>query len=355
MGRITDLWYRRAGDDTRRFVRRILFASLAMMGIAACSFNDDSTYLDLSTGTSTTSSGLSAPTTWHEPPTLPANRFVKGRGHGLDATDFANRVIAEAQPTSIEAPPTSTTPTTATQDGATRPAIITATTTSPEASTTSTTGAEAPAGSTTTSEAVKETTTTTSPGTGLDKSGRTLATAKLTMYWVTLEADFSGAADTTIRTCGGEALATVPRDFAKAARLESTGRLNDGRTVYAALECGCSSGYSCFSLRDPKKYPWGIGSRNNALIPFRSVATDPSVIKGGTVMYSPELDGMKLPDGSSTHDGCVRADDTGGAIKGARVDWFVALKVYANDFYDIGLPNSLTLIGDVSACQYLDQ
>ena len=42
----------------------------------------------------------------------------------------------------------------------------------------------------------------------------------------------------------------------------------------------------------------------------------------GEPLYIPEFDGMVLPDGS-IHDGCVRADDTGGGIKGRKLDFFV--------------------------------
>ena len=58
------------------------------------------------------------------------------------------------------------------------------------------------------------------------------------------------------------------------------------------------------------------------LIPFKSVAVDPRLIQLGEPLYIPEFDGMVLPDGS-IHDGCVRADDTGGGIKGRKMDFFV--------------------------------
>ena len=58
------------------------------------------------------------------------------------------------------------------------------------------------------------------------------------------------------------------------------------------------------------------------LIPFKSVAVDTRVIQIGEPLYIPEFDGMRLPDGS-IHDGCVRATDTGGGIKGRKMDFFV--------------------------------
>ncbi|MEP6866837.1 MAG: 3D domain-containing protein, partial [Deltaproteobacteria bacterium] len=58
------------------------------------------------------------------------------------------------------------------------------------------------------------------------------------------------------------------------------------------------------------------------LIPFKSVAIDPRLVPIGEPLYIPEFDGMVLPDGS-IHDGCVRADDTGGGIKKRKMDFFV--------------------------------
>ena len=49
---------------------------------------------------------------------------------------------------------------------------------------------------------------------------------------------------------------------------------------------------------------------------------DRKLVPIGETLYAPELDGMVLPDGS-VHDGCLRADDTGGAIKHRLMDFFV--------------------------------
>ena len=80
---------------------------------------------------------------------------------------------------------------------------------------------------------------------------------------------------------------------------------------------------------------------------------DPRVIPIGEPLYIPEFDGMILPDGS-IHDGCVRADDTGGGIKGRKMDFFVV--TYGNfRFLLESLLNVTWITPHVEAprCQYL--
>lgn len=184
--------------------------------------------------------------------------------------------------------------------------------------------------------------------TGPDTSGTELGTADLTYYWVAFEGDYDGPADTVIGTCDATPIATVAYDFAVAARLEGTGRLLDERMIN--IDCPCDGGFDCFVELDQDLYPWGMGSASNPLVPFVSVATDTSVISHGTVMYSPELAGLELPGDFGVHDGCVRADDVGGAIVGWHIDWFVGLR----DHYltlDPEVPEQVTLYGDVPACE----
>lgn len=187
---------------------------------------------------------------------------------------------------------------------------------------------------------------------GSDTSGTLLGSAELTYYWVAFEGDYDGPADTTIGTCDSTAIAMVPHDFAVAARLEGTGRLNDDRMIN--IDCPCGGAFDCFVELDPDLFPWGLGSADNPLVPFVSVATDTSVIPFGTVLYSPELDGLMLPDTWGVHDGCLRADDVGGAIIDWHVDWFVGLK----DHYlvvDPEVPEQIFLYTDVPACsEYSD-
>ena len=87
----------------------------------------------------------------------------------------------------------------------------------------------------------------------------------------------------------------------------------------------------------------------------KSVAVDPRLIPIGEPLYIPEFDGMILPNGA-VHDGCVRADDTGGGIKKRKTDFFVVS--YANFRY---LLNELWGVSwitphiEAPRCEYLRQ
>ena len=56
-------------------------------------------------------------------------------------------------------------------------------------------------------------------------------------------------------------------------------------------------------------------------VAMRTVATDPRVIPRRTRLFIRETVGMRMPDGTR-HDGYWYASDTGGAVKGAKVDLY---------------------------------
>ena len=119
---------------------------------------------------------------------------------------------------------------------------------------------------------------------------------RVTYYWVAYEGDYlCTVADTDLGTCSGDVIATVCPEFAEAARLEGTARLVDGRMINIGA-CSCAGGFDCFIVLDTDLYPWGMGNRSNPLVPFVSVATDTDVIVSGTILYSPEIDGVALPE-----------------------------------------------------------
>jgi hypothetical protein len=169
----------------------------------------------------------------------------------------------------------------------------------------------------------------------------------LRMYWLALESDYDdpeggdvprkggiatvpAASWVELYTLAGFFFARVPERFAWSLRLEGSGLMKDGRIInYTGVclkkekRCTCPYGYgTCFEQLDVREHPFGRGAGFRPLVPFKSVAVDPKVIPIGEPLYLPEFDGLVLPDGS-IHDGCVRADDTGGGIKGKKMDFFV--------------------------------
>ncbi len=74
--------------------------------------------------------------------------------------------------------------------------------------------------------------------------------------------------------------------------------------------------------------PFGLGTADYKLVPFRTIAVDPEFIPLGSVLYIPGLRGVsiELPNGMMvTHDGYVFAADVGGAIDGNHIDFFTGI------------------------------
>lgn len=166
------------------------------------------------------------------------------------------------------------------------------------------------------------------PDAGRPPAGAVRGTFELTYYWVTAEADFPGTASETLYQPGCSALATVTPAFAESLDTEGTGRLLDGRLVNVTGSCGCAHS-PCYAETGPE-HPWGIGVQDRPLVPYRSLAVDRAVIPYGTSLWIEELDGVTVPGdppwGGFVHDGCLQAVDTGGAIDGLHLDWFVGLR-----------------------------
>ncbi len=126
------------------------------------------------------------------------------------------------------------------------------------------------------------------------------------------------------RSC--EPISEVSKEFAAQLALQGTGKLKDGRVVNVWGQCDC--GHSpCFKVTSSK---WGTAGNGRPLQPYRTVAVDPKVIKLGTLLYVPLLEGRTMPGrapwGGFVHDGCVVADDVGGGIKDRQLDLFVGRK-----------------------------
>lgn len=74
------------------------------------------------------------------------------------------------------------------------------------------------------------------------------------------------------------------------------------------------------------KAPYGNGVGGHQLVPFRSIAVDPSQIAIGSLLYIPQARGtaITLPSGQQlVHDGYFYAVDVGNAIRGNHIDTFI--------------------------------
>ena len=116
--------------------------------------------------------------------------------------------------------------------------------------------------------------------------------------------------------------------------MEGTGFINGKTYNYAGttwkykVRCQHSpSGKVKFHVTN---FPYGVGNKNNALVPFYSIACDQSKFKFGQEFYIPEAVGTLLPNGVK-HDGYFRCDDVGGLIKENHIDVFIG-KATKNPF-----------------------
>ena len=127
---------------------------------------------------------------------------------------------------------------------------------------------------------------------------------------------------------GCKEISKVSPEFAFQLTVQGSGKLRDGRLLSVSGRCNCEHS-PCFNVTN---HPWGTSGLSHPLQPFRTVAVDPKVVRLGSLLYIPALEGRTMPGrqpwGGYVHDGCVLADDTGGHIEGKRLDLFVGRKAY---------------------------
>lgn len=127
---------------------------------------------------------------------------------------------------------------------------------------------------------------------------------------------------------GCEPIQEVTKEFAAALEMQGTGKLRDGRVLNIWGACNCER-TPCFKVTENQ---WGTAGSGHPLQPFRTVAVDPKVVKIGSLLHVPLLEGRLMPGrapwGGFVHDGCVVADDTGGGINDNQLDLFVGRKAY---------------------------
>lgn len=176
---------------------------------------------------------------------------------------------------------------------------------------------------------------------------------KMTYYWLAYESEYANEPEEIdIYTKDGFLIGRFPRVFVFELKLEGTGVLRDGRILNYDRPCPYGIG-TCFKELDRREHPAGKGAGQRALVPFRSVAIDPRFVPLGTPLYIPELRGLPLPalapgQVEERHDGCVRADDTGGGIRRREVDLFVGS-------YPLYRAAEMWLLGDGKITPYLEE
>ena len=116
---------------------------------------------------------------------------------------------------------------------------------------------------------------------------------------------------------------SAPLDYDKVCFLQMQGSGMVDKTMYswggrnAVSKHSCAKWGSTYARSNVTRFKvdsvsHSIGSFNNVLVPFRSVAC-PRQFADRTRIYVPKAKGTKLPDGS-IHDGIFSCDDRGGAI-----------------------------------------
>ncbi len=182
----------------------------------------------------------------------------------------------------------------------------------------------------------------------------------LRFYWLAREEDFDEPDEiehadpdaVDLYTRDGQYLGAYPTEYVWHLRMEGSGLLTDGRVLNYAGSCRYGTG-TCYEQLDVNTHPFGRGAARRPLVPFKSVAVDPRLVAIGEPLYIPEFDGVLLPDGS-VHDGCVRADDTGGGIKLRKLDFFVV--TYGNFRFllqELWGVNWITPQVEAPRCEYL--
>jgi 3D (Asp-Asp-Asp) domain-containing protein len=98
----------------------------------------------------------------------------------------------------------------------------------------------------------------------------------------------------------------------------------------------------------------GVGALDSLgckVVAMRTAAVDRTLIPKGSVLFIKETVGLLMPDGSR-HDGYWYASDTGGAIKGQRIDLYTGQGSHsAAKAQDLNLARLTAIkVGDFKGC-----
>lgn len=162
---------------------------------------------------------------------------------------------------------------------------------------------------------------------------------KPTFYWIAMEKADGESKIRPLKDMEGNILAMVTDKFYREIRMEGTGKMLDGRVINFEGRVKLPDGTTEIRwVVCPPEAPYGYGVDKIPLVPFRSVAVDPTVVPIGSRVYIPKAVGAKLPDGS-IHDGLFMAVDIGDAIKNKRIDMFTEFGDKSYVFREAGIEN----------------
>lgn len=156
-------------------------------------------------------------------------------------------------------------------------------------------------------------------------------------YWIALETNDGQPRNVPLLDMAGNTLQMVSQKFLTDLKMEGTGRLLNGKMVNFKGRVTKPDGTLETRWRwcGPEA-PYGYGYEDLLLVPFKSVAVDPTVIPLGSRVYIPAVRGAPLPDGS-IHDGIFYAIDIGAAIVDKKIDIFTSFGNQAAVFEKFGL------------------
>lgn len=156
------------------------------------------------------------------------------------------------------------------------------------------------------------------------KQGKYLGKFKVSFYWIVKEEEYKGKRSIPLYLEDGKLLGYFPADFVKDFKIESCAQLRDGRII------------SYLKKKNRARIvdrPLGYGFK---LTPLKSIATDPNFIKLGSLVYIPNIFGLKI-NHNETHNGLFYAHDIGSEIKGRKIDIFLGYKENHHSFKLAGI------------------
>jgi 3D (Asp-Asp-Asp) domain-containing protein len=158
-------------------------------------------------------------------------------------------------------------------------------------------------------------------------TGRYLGKFRVTFYWVVNEADYPPSRSVPLYDASGRLLGRFSSAFIRAFKTESAARLRDGRKIsYLKLQ------------NRAQVVDEFLGNGGHTLVALKSVAVDPRVVPLGSRLYIPQASGVIVNGQPVT--GVFYAHDIGSAIKGKRIDIFLAAKEHMQAFSAAGMGSS---------------